>query len=187
MRRIRFLPACRAGLFLATRCPSAYTLPIRADAKVQQTPFSELMNDNVNAGSARPRSWWVWVGFWAVLFVIMHVPPTELARRLGGADRVAHFAAYFTLASLGAYHVRRSHGGSIVAVLMGWAVVYFAWAALDEWLQRFVSRTPSFSDWLADVAGVLVATGIAMVWGRRSRKGCRNQPDGQPKDNVTRS
>ena len=144
------------------------------------------MNDNVNAGSARPRSWWVWVGYWAVLFVIMHVPPPELARRLGGADRVAHFAAYFILASLGAYHLRRSRGGSIVAALMGWAVVYVAWAALDEWLQRFVSRTPSYTDWLADVGGVLVATGIAMAWGRRSRARL-SEPAGRPtcKDNVT--
>lgn len=136
------------------------------------------MKDNVNDGSARPRSWWIWVGFWAVLFVIMHVPPPELARHLGRADRVAHFAAYFILASLGAYHVRRSLDGSIVAALMSWAVVYFAYAAVDEWLQRFVSRTPSFSDWLADVAGVVVATGIAMAWGRPSRARLSEPPGG---------
>ena len=131
------------------------------------------MKDSVNASNRRPRSWWLWVGAWALLAVATHVPPNRALEQIGDADRVVHFFAYFVLAGLGAYHLRQSRSGSIVAALMGWAVVYFAYAAADEWLQRFVGRTPSVTDWLADVAGVLAATGIAMVWSAKRGRGKR--------------
>lgn len=142
------------------------------------------MNRGPNVSIRRPRSWWLWVGAWGVLAVIMHVPPSELTRRIGRADWAAHFAAYFILASLGARHLRRSKGGVDVTALAGWAAVYFAYAAADEWLQRFVSRTPSYTDWLADVAGVLVATGVAIAWDRWLRERLSEPP---VKKNVTRS
>lgn len=127
------------------------------------------MKDIVNASSRRPRSWWLWIGAWALLAVATHVPPNRALEKIGGADRVVHFLAYLSLAGLGAYHLRRSRSGSTVAALVGWAAVYFAFAALDEWLQQFVRRTPDFRDWLADAGGVTVATGLAVVRELRSR------------------
>lgn len=126
------------------------------------------MNGNGKDQSKRPRSWWLWVGCWAVLFVIMHIPVPAIAQRsVGLADHVLHFIAYFVLTYLGASHYRNARSGSLVGVLMAWALVYAGYAALDEWLQQFVRRTPSLGDWLADVAGIVVATGISLAIGRR--------------------
>lgn len=145
------------------------------------------MNHNANASLGRPKSWWLWVGFWAVLFVIMHVPPPELAAHIGGADCAAHFAAYFILASLGAHYLRQSRRGTIIAALMGWAAIYLAYAAFDEWLQQFVRRTPDFRDWLADAGGVTVATVVAVVREWRSRARLSEPTGPSSHGNVTRS
>ena len=126
------------------------------------------MNGNGKAQSKRPRSWRLWVGCWAVLFVIMHIPiPAIALRSVSFPDRVLHFIAYFVLTCLGASHYRTTRSGSLIGVLLAWALVYAGYAALDEWLQQFVRRTPSLGDWLADVSGILVATGISLAIRRR--------------------
>jgi VanZ family protein len=55
-----------------------------------------------------------------------------------------------------------------VTLLLFWAVVYCTYGALDEWLQQFVGRGMSLSDWVWDVIGVLVATATLAVTRSRS-------------------
>ncbi len=128
------------------------------------------MKGNANPFLGRPRSWWLWTAYWGLLFVIMHVPVPERAlERVHVSDRVVHFAVYFILTGLGAYHLWKTYGRPLLPAATRWALVYMVYAALDEWLQRFVHRTPSIADWLADIAGITIATGIAVVLGRGSR------------------
>ena len=84
-----------------------------------------------------------------------------------GSDKVAHFVAYAILTVLGglylmarAVHVRVGH-------LLLWGVVYALYAAADEWLQSFVGREMSLTDWFADVAGILTGTAIMILIRRR--------------------
>ncbi len=121
-----------------------------------------------------PRSRWVWIGYWVSLFVVMHVPvecggPTLVPH----GDKIIHFGLYYLLAWLGGRHqlaARRRqraagsslrgypHGLKPAARCLLWAVVYAAYAALDECLQPFVGRTMSLGDWIADLIGISLAT-----------------------------
>ena len=105
---------------------------------------------------------WAWLGYWALLFTVMHVPKppgAHLVQRLG--DKVLHAAAYFVLATLGGWAAqrrgRRLDGGWMVR----WGLIYAAYAAADEILQPLINRTCQLSDWLADVIGVALALGLA--------------------------
>ena len=129
----------------------------------------------------------MWIGSWALLAVATHLPPNKALEQIGRADWVVHFLAYLVVSGLGAYHLRRSGRKSIVTALLAWAVIYFGYAAADEWLQRFVSRTPSYRDWLCDVAGVVVATGIALAWRHRPVAGLSEPTERPTVDNVTQS
>lgn len=103
----------------------------------------------------------VWLGYWCFLFVIMHTPVVGTGGlRFDFADKIVHFLLYGTLTLIGAWRA----GG---ATLLGWAVVYAAYGALDEYLQQFVGRSTSFSDWLANIAGITAATIAAALWRRR--------------------
>lgn len=107
------------------------------------------------------RSLRLWIGYWLGMFVVMHVPIVPRgAMAVQHGDKVTHFVLYFLLTWLGARYWRARGRRMSVGVLLGWAAVYTAYAAADEWLQQFVGRTTSMSDWVADVTGVVVATAI---------------------------
>jgi len=118
--------------------------------------------------STRLLSLWLWVGFWVALFVAMHVPvPSANPLPIRHGDKVLHFGLYFLLAYLGGRYLRATGRLSLTRLLV-WAVTYCTYGALDEWLQQFVKRGMSLSDWVWDVIGVLVATAILATTRRRS-------------------
>lgn len=136
-----------------------------------RSPDSKSMGGDGMTLCNRPRRWWLWVGWWTAVFVVMHVPlPEDALGGIAGADVVVHFIVFFVLTSLGASCLRNSRAGSSFSAIVLWALIYIGYAALDEWLQRFVRRTPSVVDWLFDVGGIVMATGIALMWERRSRE-----------------
>jgi VanZ family protein len=116
----------------------------------------------------------LWAGalviYWLAMFIGTHIPlsvPT-----VGGkpVDKYLHFAAYFglTVLLIGVFRclrvrLRWKHFFLALALL----VVY---AALDEWLQKFVNRSCDAEDFVADSAGVLTALGLYLVTHRRSIK-----------------
>lgn len=109
------------------------------------------------------RPWWahpltlLWLGCWAGLFVIMHIPVPHGAPIPKGGDKIIHMVAYFALATLGG---RAAIGRGVrinLRWIITWTLVYAAYGALDEVLQSFVNRSASFTDWLADVAGLVLA------------------------------
>ena len=115
----------------------------------------------------------VWIGYWVVLFGLTHRPFTGgVGLPIAGADKVIHFALYFVLTMLGGRYLAASGRVLNLRLLIAWACVYAAYGALDEWLQQFVARTPSWGDWLADAVGIILAT---VVLARR-----RRPPSSQP-------
>ena len=113
-----------------------------------------------------------WIGFWIVLFAVTHRPfAGGVGLPIPGVDKVAHFVLYFVLTMLGGRYLRAGGRALDVRRLIVWACVYTAYGALDEWLQQFVDRTPSWGDWLADAAGVIMATVVIWLGGRTAPPG----------------
>jgi VanZ family protein len=106
----------------------------------------------------------MWLGCWAGLFVITHIPVPKGVPIPTGGDKIIHLVAYFALATLGG----RAAIGRGVRIrgrwIIIWTLVYAAFGALDEITQGLpmVNRTPSLADWLANVAGLLLAA--VLLW-----------------------
>lgn len=136
----------------------------------------------------RSLSYWLWTGYWLVLFLATHVRvPPGAPTGFENSDKVLHFGAYFVLARLGTSAIS-ARGRLSVVTLIGWAAVYLLYGAVDEWLQQYTGREASVADWLADAAGVMTAT----LWGvLRARCPRISEPasrgaTGQGGTNVTR-
>lgn len=115
------------------------------------------------------RNLFLWIGYWAVLFVATHRPLGAGAALIPpGGDKLIHFVAYFVLVILGDRYMRSVGRPRTPARMITWAGIYAAYGGFDEWLQGFVSRTPSLWDWIADVAGIAAAT-LVLTWQGRSR------------------
>ncbi len=111
----------------------------------------------------RSRRWWLWVGYWLGLFIVMHIPVPAPAPALAGSDKGIHFALYLILTLLGGRYQLAREARASTGALIFWAVIYTAYAAVDEWAQQFAGRTMSSGDWIADVAGVAVGTVVLIL------------------------
>ncbi|MCH7813044.1 MAG: VanZ family protein [Planctomycetes bacterium] len=123
--------------------------------------------------------WWLWVGYWILLGVVMHLPRPPggfLVRRIG--DVVAHGAVYFLLAMLGGWSALRRGRRLDAAWGLTWLAIYTVYGAADELLQPLSNRSCEFSDWLGDLAGAGLAQ-LVLVWltGRRAATGALPQPN----------
>jgi len=117
-----------------------------------------------------PTSLWVWIGYWACLFVVMHRPlPGAAKLPIPGVDKVAHFVLYAVLVLLGGWHARRVGRRLTVSRLLAWSAMYAAYGAVDEWLQPLVGRTASVGDWAADAAGIVAGTLFIAFLGHSDR------------------
>ena len=102
--------------------------------------------------------WWAWVGYWLLLFTVMHLPKPPgafLAQRIG--DKLVHAGAYYVLAMLGGWAAWRKGQPINRRWALRWLIVYAVYAAFDEVLQQFVDRACQLTDWLADLVGVTLA------------------------------
>ena len=101
----------------------------------------------------------LWLGYWLCLFIVMHIPASSLRPlRFHYADKIIHFVLYFLLVWLGGRYFFVAGRAVSIAKLVAFAGIYGLYAAFEEWSQQFVRRTPSLSDWLADFAGISLAT-----------------------------
>ena len=82
-------------------------------------------------------------------------------------DKFLHFTIYTVFAFLLTRQISEdtTRGRAVVGAVL----IAAAFAAADEWHQRFIpGRFPELADWMADVAGaVLGAVIYAFVFGRR--------------------
>lgn len=110
----------------------------------------------------------LWIGYWIFLFIIMHTPVVGTGRmRFDYADKVVHFFLYALLTWMGARRLSNRPGGLRFNGLLVWALIYILYGAVDEYLQQFVGRSMEFTDWLADMMGVIVATTLVALKARR--------------------
>jgi VanZ family protein len=97
--------------------------------------------------------------YWIFLFCATHFPRPELPG-VPASDKLAHLGAFAALAFLfwrcvESFH-RKLSGRFVWIAFAGLA----AYAAVDEYLQRFVNRGPSLDDWFADLAGIAAVLAI---------------------------
>jgi VanZ family protein len=93
----------------------------------------------------------------------MHVPLPAQAPVPAGSDKSLHFALYLILALLGGRYQLGKDARARTGVFILWAVIFMAYAAVDEWLQPFVGRTADLIDWIADAVGVAVGTAVLIL------------------------
>ena len=105
----------------------------------------------------------IWIVAWVALFVVMHLPVPKRTPVPPGGDKVIHFIAYFALALLGTRSALSRGRALTRGWLVRWLIIYAAYCAADELLQGPVNRTPSITDWVADVVGAWAALGMAYV------------------------
>ena len=105
-------------------------------------------------------AWGPAVAWAVVLFALSALPGSTRQLAPDLPDKVLHFIVYSVMGATLAH--ARYHGGASLS--HGWMIALGAlYAATDEWHQAFVPRrTPSFGDWMADLAGVCV--GYAVAW-----------------------
>jgi len=118
-----------------------------------------IMTDQPSTDRRKQLRRYLWPAWWVLMFVATHLPKIP-APPVGirNADKVVHFLLYFVLAMLGGRALIGAGRIKGFGTLLTWAGVCLIYAAMDEWLQQFVNRTPSVHDWLADAAGVMAAT-----------------------------
>ncbi|MCP4250829.1 MAG: hypothetical protein GY778_27645 [bacterium] len=108
--------------------------------------------------------WWLWVVYWILLGVVMHlrVPPGGfVVRRIG--DVAAHAAVYFLLAMLGGWSRLRRGRRLDAAWGLTWWAIYAVYGAADELVQPLSNRGCEFTDWVGDAVGVGLAQ-LFLVW-----------------------
>ncbi len=99
-----------------------------------------------------------WITYWVMLAGATHLPPSSPVPLPGaGYDRVVHTSCFLllTLLTHWAIPVRTPR------ILLAWGVTLLAYAALDEWTQAWVGRTPDPLDWVCDAAGIIGGTAYA--------------------------
>jgi VanZ family protein len=98
--------------------------------------------------------WFLTAAWWVLIVTLTHLPPSRLPR-VGGGDKLHHFAAYAALALLLGFSLLFTFPryGWLVWVVLAVGACY---GALDEVTQAWVGRTTDLHDWLADAAGTAV-------------------------------
>ncbi len=100
----------------------------------------------------------------------MHTPaPEGIHISIRFADKIVHCAAYAILAAFCVTYARRRCVAVTFRWFAFWAVLFAAYAAVDELLQAIpiVNRTADPFDWLADMTGVAAVFAFAAVRFRR--------------------
>ena len=92
---------------------------------------------------------------WTGAIIATHIPAGKIPH-ISASDKLLHVVGYFFLASifwltLKGYDVKRIT--RLICVSMG----LMAYAVLDELTQPIFNRDASIYDWLADVAGTIIA------------------------------
>lgn len=114
----------------------------------------------------------VWAG---VILLGTSLPQDAVPLQTSGIDKVLHFSIYTVLAFLLTRQI--SEDTTRWRAVAGALVIAIAFAAVDEWHQRFIpGRFPELADWLADAAGAAVgAIAYAMFFHGRGQR-----PSGTP-------
>ena len=106
---------------------------------------------------------WCFGAYAATLFVATHWPNLKI-EGTGRPDLFVHVAAFGLFAAL--MIVARFFGPALSIRNIGAvAVIATVYAGIDEWMQAipWIKRHAAWDDWLADVGGIAIACGGALV------------------------
>lgn len=110
--------------------------------------------------------WFFFLSYSIFLLILFILPPEQIPEEIASAnDKLLHFLDFFLLALL-AFQAFASSSRPIFSLQAGLKAASFSffYGAFLEWLQlRVPGREGSFADWLADAAGILVASGIFRI------------------------
>lgn len=129
--------------------------------------------DPERSGSRGRIRTWVLFTYWAVIFVMTHIPDADRLKPPGlrlipHSDKIAHFLMFAGLGLLWRWALGRSREpitlGHMCLILGGGAI----YAILDEWTQSWVGRETSVGDFAADMLGLILGLGL-FEWMRLSR------------------
>ena len=107
--------------------------------------------------------WTIWLSYWALLLTLTHLPAQRVVHIPGQwLDEVVHGLLFVLLSLLGCWAVPVLGWRSSIGLILG----LVGYAAVDEWTQAWVGRTPDSGDWIADASGVVIGAGAyhASVW-----------------------
>ncbi|MGD2109994.1 MAG: VanZ family protein [Phycisphaerae bacterium] len=108
------------------------------------------------------------------MFALTHLPGTAVpATPIPHADKAYHVVLFFVLAWLGGTCILRDRPRSSARTLVVWAVIYLAYAAMDECTQPTFGRTASLVDWVCDGIGIVLASAILLLTRRRQAANLR--------------
>jgi VanZ family protein len=117
---------------------------------------------------------WAPAAIWAAALYLLSSRSSVPVPRIAGIDKVAHFTAYLILGYLSAHATKRLGAPVLLAIGVGWI-----YGVLDEFHQSFVPRRdPSFGDWIADAAGVLVGVCLCLLLHRARARSGATSPTG---------
>jgi len=142
----------------------------RPNEPVVASGSAKKPSGNRHLGTARRRSLVVdcLAGAYAgVLVSATHYPrPQDLLGANPPSDKVLHFLAYTILGALtaAAAAARGGWNGPRIGLL---ALGLALFAAGDEVTQPLFSRAVEFTDWLADLAGLVIGVGVVVLWTSR--------------------
>lgn len=107
-------------------------------------------------------AWLPVIAYMGIIFVLSAQPKLPTPPGLLGWDKFQHYLAYMVMGLL----LIRAAYGMPLALIIG-----AAYAASDEYHQSFVpGRNMDVRDWLADVAGLLVALAVVYLYRRYRRR-----------------
>lgn len=125
----------------------------------------------------------LWAGYFLTLFVATHTPiPTPIADVVTFYDKMIHAGAYLVLALLTASVFLNRESPAWTRLLL--AGVLMSYAALDEYLQGFVNRSPDVEDWKADTWGIVIGCLLTFPlrrWLPPAKASCREPADPRSK------
>ena len=119
---------------------------------------------------------WAFLAYWLVMFAGTHIPRLGTIKpdvfRIPHADKVVHFCLFAGWMCLCWWLLRPPGGRPRRVAIAGVFLAGAFYAAFDELTQSLVGRDTSFGDFLADIAGMLVAFWVLEAWHHRqtSRK-----------------
>ena len=102
--------------------------------------------------------------YWPFIFILTHIPVSEVVRQSGMSDKTMHTMAYLVLTLLVCLAVSpyekirwgRFKTWGIVMTLIGYGI-------LDELLQVWVGRSGDVVDFLANLCGIIIGMGILSI------------------------
>ncbi len=100
-----------------------------------------------------PRWRWIFAAYALALLIATHWPGLAIDGPIDRTDIIIHIAAFCIWTMLLALAI-----DARARTLLLVALIALAWAALDEWTQRFVNRTSTLEDFLANAAGIILGS-----------------------------